>query len=356
MSKLFISAIVLFVATIFSGCLSDNKQLNSEASSSVNEVHVEVVKPQHRSYESYLEITGGLEANQEVKLHAMESGFIKSISKDIGSYVFVNEVIVELENPKLKEAYETANANHSLKKSIYERLKKIYDQTPDLTTIEEMEEAKAEYQSSKAILNTKKTSLDYLSVKAPFSGYITKRYVDKGALVQSALNDQGAQAIFELQDISKLRLVVDFPESDVELISKGQEVKVEFPELNSEPLIAHIDRLSNALDMSTKTMRVEIDIPNKTGLFKPGMYAKLRIALKDHGSLSVPLLAISGKKGNNHIYIVKDNIVSKMKVSLGLEDKEYIEVLNNDLNENDLVIIKGKEMVSEGLIVQTKLN
>ena len=132
--------------------------------------------------------------------------------------------------------------------------------------------------------------------------------------------------------------------------------QVEFPELNSEPLMAHIDRLANALDMSTKTMRVEIDIPNKTGLFKPGMYAKLRIALKDHGSLSVPLLAISGKKGNNYIYIVRDNIVSKMKVSLGLEDKEYIEVLNNDLNENDLVIIKGKEMVSEGLSVQTKLN
>jgi RND family efflux transporter MFP subunit len=219
-----------------------------------------------------------------------------------------------------------------------------------------MEEAKAEYQSSKAILNTKKTSLDYLSVKAPFSGYITKRYVDKGALVQSALNNQSAQAIFELQDISKLRLVVDFPESDVELISKGQEVQVEFPELNSEPLIAHVDRLANALDMSTKTMRVEIDIQNKTGLFKPGMYAKLRIALKDHGSLSVPLLSISGKKGDNYIYIVRSNIVSKMGVSLGLEDKEYIEVLNNDLNENDLVIIKGKEMVSEGINVQTKLN
>ena len=284
----------------------------------------------------------------------MESGFVKSITKDIGDYVSKGTVISSLENPNLTQSYETSKANYQLKKSLYDRIKKIYNSTPDLTTIEDLEEAKAEYESSKAIYDATDMRLEYLNVTAPFSGYITKRLVDKGSLVQSGLSNSEVQAIVEIQDISTIRLVVDYPESDIELIEKGNKVKVIVPELSNLDIDAKINRVANALNPETKTMRVEIDIPNKENILKPGMYAKVSMTLKDHGSLSVPILAISGKKGKNFIYIIKELSVEKMYISLGIEDKEYIEVINSALKQSDQVIVKGKEMVSEGIEVSVK--
>ena len=147
---------------------------------------------------------------------------------------------------------------------------------------------------------------------------------------------------------------MDYPESDIELIEKGNKVKVIVPELSNLEINAKINRVSNALNPDTKTMRVEIDLPNRNNILKPGMYAKVSLTLKDHASLSVPIMAISGKKGKNYIYIVKDQMVEKMYVSLGIEDKEFIEVINSSLKHTDQVIIKGKEMISVGLKVNVK--
>jgi len=336
-------------------CSSDqSKNIEINRGSELNKPLVEVVNPVKRNYSSQLEITGTMEANQTVLLHAMESGFVISITKDIGDFVSKGTIISSLENPNLTQSFETSKANFNFKKSLYDRIKNIYDETPDLTTIEDLEEAKAEYESAKAVYDANDMRLQYLNVKAPFSGYVTKRFVDKGSLVQSGLVNTKVQAIVEIQDISVIRLVVDYPESDIELIEKGNDVKVIVPELSNLEINGKINRVSNALNPETKTMRVEIDLSNRNNRLKPGMYAKVSLTLKEHGSLSVPIMAISGKKEKNYIYIVKNQVVQKMDVSLGIEDKEYIEVINRSLKHTDQVVIKGKEMISVGLKVNVK--
>jgi RND family efflux transporter MFP subunit len=350
--EFFIYGLMLLFMVSCSSDSSKNIDINKEAD--LNKPLVEVVSPVKRRYSSQLDITGTMEANQKVLLHSMESGFISSITKDIGDYVIKGTIISSLENPNLTQSFETSKANYNLKKSLYDRIKNIYDETPDLTTVEDLEEAKAEYESAKAVYDANNMRLHNLNVKAPFSGYITKRFVDKGALVQSGLTNTKVQAIVEIQDISVMRLVVDYPESDIELIEKGNEVKVIVPELSDYEVNGKINRVSNALNPDTKTMRVEIDLSNINNLLKPGMYAKVSLTLKEHGALSVPIMAISGKKGKNFIYIIKDLVVEKMNVSLGIEDKEYIEVINSELMHSDQVIVKGKEMISEGMKVNVK--
>lgn len=316
---------------------------------------VEVIQPSKRNFDAKLGITGRLEANQEVSIHAMGSGFLKSIRKDIGDYVKKGETIALLENPTLIEEEKLAQVELKLTQSVHNRLNGIYQKTPDLTTVVDVEKARAEYEAAQAKLSAIQTKLGFLKVTAPFSGVVTKRYVDKGALVQNGINNPSAAPLIDVMQISTLRLIIDFPESDISQVKKGTKLAVSFPELGSKTYDATVSRLAYALNPSTKTMRVEADLKNNGKELKPGMYAKVQVAMKSHeGAWSVPILAVLTEKKAHFVYEVRNKQVRKVPVRLGLEDKDYVEILGADFSGNEEIIIKGKELVSEGVGVKTK--
>ncbi len=317
---------------------------------------VEVVKPQKRSFVSEVLITGTARPNQIVILYAMESGYVKEITKDIGDNVRKGEIIAELENPEVVRQYEEMKAQTAAKKSIYERLKSTYEKTPALTPLQLVEDAQAEYLSVQAALNAARYRLSFLQVKAPFAGKITKRMVDIGALVQSGLTQTNPQGIVELQEISPIRLTIPLPESDIATINKGTEVTVTFPELPGEAFKAEVSRTADALDPASRTMQVEIDIDNPKELIKPGMYAKALIHISSRDEvLSLPVIAQVIWQNQPFVLVVKDNKVERIPVRIGLSNKDYFEVLNPDITGNSLVIVQGKGLVQPGDIVKPVL-
>jgi RND family efflux transporter MFP subunit len=343
--------ILIAVFSIFiSACgKKESAEKTALTTAQLNTPSVEVVHPKQRSFDSETHITGNLKANQMVELYAMESGFVTSIRKDIGDHVNAGEVIATLENPELHRKLEREKANMEVKKSVYERLKSIQDKTPDLTTLEQVEVAKAEFESMDAIVKATETQLGFLQVKAPFKGTITKRYIDKGAVLQSAITQSNPQAIVEIMDLKTLRLELDVPESDLISVSVGSELTVSFPELPGQEFTATISRASGALNPKTKTMAIEVDLKNDDSRLSPGMYAKVKMQLSSKADvLSLPFAALSTHKNEYFIYKVENDIVEKMPVRMGISNTKFFEVLNSDLSVTDQVIITGKGLVSDG--------
>lgn len=392
---------LLLLLTFFLSCQQkgeDSSKGTATAGLSTGNVPiVEVVNPEKRTFEANVVITGNLEAEQMVKLYAMEGGFVQTIHKDIGDKVEQGQTIAELSNPELIQqmrlaeaelmqakgdsikaaaSYASSQADSKYKKKKYDRLSRVYGDTPDLVTVDDMDKSEADWkvakassekaaadlsnagsaiQSAQAVVNALKIRVGMLNVRAPFTGYITKRYVDKGAMVTNALKNSNATPIVDLVDVSKLRLIVEYPESDLALIEKGTSVSVTFPEAPGKKYSASINRIAAALNPQSKTVRAEIDIEDNNGDLKPGMYGKVATQQKSRRtSLAVPTQAITAVKNQAFIFIIKNGVAKKIPVRLGLEDKFFIEVMSDELTEADKVVVQGKGLINDGTEVIAK--
>ena len=244
--------IVTIITTTFFmiSCGSDEQNNKSKEKDTENNKiqSVEVVNPQLRTFNSEVMIAGTAEPNQKIIIYAMESGYVKNIFKDIGDNVRKDELIAQLANPELIRNHEEIKVQVNAKKIIYDRLKSSYEKTPALTPLQIVDDAEAEYLKLNASLNALQERINFLQIKAPFKGKITKKIVDNGALVQSGLTEKTPQGIVEIQEIDPIRLTIPLPESDIAAIDIGMEVSVIFPELPGDPFNAKISRIAGALD------------------------------------------------------------------------------------------------------------
>ena len=344
---------------IFAGCgensgnnQNSGKQFQNE---SRNVPTVLVANPVKHQFNTSLQIAGTTKPNQEVKLYAMTNGFLKQLNVDIGDFVKEGRTLAVLENPELLSDKEKLEAELKGKKSIYDRLKNVYDKTPQLTTIAEVEKSEAEYEIIKAQLNATLLQLGYLNIKAPFPGVITNRFVDKGAVIQSGLNNSNAMPLFEIQDLNIIRLQVDIPETDAELIDKNIKVEITFPELPSAKYSAKVSRIAYGLNETTRTMKVEIDIQNRDLKIRSGMYAKVEIQSGGHKDvLSVPNEAIGNIKGQSFVYIVEEGKVKKVEVKIGIQDDKFTELLAANIKAGNKIVIRGKEFCFDGAVINMK--
>jgi len=346
---------IAVLAVLLSTLISCNNQEKETEQTATNDKiqKVEVVKPGQRSFTAEVLITGTARPNQIVTLYAMESGMLMQLRKDIGDKVRQGETIAVLENPELQQQQLKWQAETKAKKANFNRLNSVYEKTPALTNIQMVENAEAEYLSAKANLDAVNNRIGFLTIEAPFSGIITKRFVDKGAMIQSGLSEDNAQAIFEIQEIDPIRLTIPVPEADAVSIKEGMEVEVTLPELSGNSFMAKVSRISNALDPMSKTMQVEIDLENPDGRIISGMYAKALLQLNSRENiLSLPMIAKVSHKNEDYVLAVVDGKVKRLPVKIGLSNQDYFEVLNDEITAETPVIVQGKSLVKPGQIVE----
>lgn len=378
-------------------CGNTKKEDVSQQSETHNNPIVQVTNPQKHEFSGTLQLTGTAKPNETVKLFAMTSGFLTRLRADIGDFVKEGQTLAVLENPELqreKQRLEAlANEKRLLferlkntpdlsqtgadlkgKKAIYERLKSVFEKTPHLTSAADVERAQAEYESAKALLveETERAEaglhslqaqleavvqqIGYLTVKASFSGIVVNRFADRGAVLQSGLSHSGSMPLFELQSIQPIRLQMDVPETDAVLVAKGTKTDIVFPELPAGKFTAMVSRIAYGLDETTKTMRAEIDLPNRDLKIRAGMYAKIQIQRGGHReALAVPNEAVGNVKGQSFVWVVRDGRAKKIEVKTGVRDEKMTEILAADLIADDLVVVKGKELCSEDAVVETKM-
>lgn len=352
--KLNQTLILLPFIVLFASC-GNNKEKEETKTENRNVPTILVANPQTHQFNASLQISGTAKPNQSVKLFAMTNGMLREVNVDIGDFVRQGQTLATLDNPELIQQKAKAEADLNGKKSIYERLKSVYEKTPQLTTIAEVEKAQAEYESAKATVNALTAQVGFLNIQSPFAGVIVNRFFDKGATIQNGLNNSNAMPLFEIQDLQPIRLAIDIPETDAVLINKNTKAEITFPELPNGKYIATVSRIAYGLDETTKTMKVEIDLPNKDLKIRAGMYAKVEIQRSGHKDvLSVPNEAIGNVKGQSFVYVVNDGKVKKVEVKTGIRDEKFTELLNAEIKFTDKIVVQGKEFCSDGATVQTK--
>jgi membrane fusion protein, multidrug efflux system len=368
-SKFFISVALPIIVISFNACHSSNENKNKPAAVS-NLPLVLISQPKIRGFQNSIGLAGEAMANQEVKLFAMEDGYVKMWKYDIGDVVKRGEVLAILGNPEIMQEEEKAKAELEGDAAIYNRLESVYKKTPELVPLEQVDEAKAKYGSAVAALDAINSEIDYLTLRAPFDGIITNRYVDTGAVVQNGLNRPNTEPLFMIQDISIIRVNVSIPEINSAYITKGTSVNIVFQDLPNTTFNGKVSRIAFGLNEDTKTMLVQIDLQNKDHIIHPGMFANVtfNVSFSD-STLSVPNQAVGSYEQQTFIYKVIpidsgspnlnwENgvkcIVKKVNVQLGIHTADYSQVKYGGLKAGDRVIISGNGQCADGSQVIAK--
>lgn len=360
---------------------ADQMRISSDGSAEIP--HVVVQNPVRQTIYDKVLLPGDILPWGQATLFAKVSGYLEEILYDKGDWVQKGDVIAriavpELENElKIQEAelaqckadIERAQTEVTLREIIYNRLAKVQAESKDLVPEEHVDEAKGQLEVAKAELalvkrrgdvvltriEKTKTLLGYTTIKAPFSGVITNRWVDPGALIQVATTSQDkAASIVHIMDMNTLRVQVHVPEPDTPFIETGKKATLTVNELPGKIFDASVSRYSWALERNTRTMLVEIDVSNAEHILRPGMFAKAIIHLKAHEDvLTIPAESLITGSDKAYIYVADDNnTVRKVPVKTGIDDGIIVEILDG-LQESDKVIVAGKHLVTEGDTVIT---
>ena len=198
------------------------------------------------------------------------------------------------------------------------------------------------------------TMLEYARITAPLDGVVTKRMVERGALVQDATGNRG-MPLFVVERVDSLRIGVEIPEVDLAHVKPGAPLKVRPYARSDEMIDAQIARIAASLNPGTRTMRAEIDLPNSDGRLYPGMYAQVTIEVETQANaLTLPASTLLTEGRQVFVYTVNDDRVKRTPVRIGLDDGIHVEV-RDGLADDALVVTTGKSLVYDGTPVRPVL-
>jgi len=197
---------------------------------------------------------------------------------------------------------------------------------------------------------------DYARITAPYAGVITKRYADTGTMIQAGTSSTTqALPLVRLAEDDRLRLVIPVPESAVPRIQVGGAVDVHVGVLNRS-IDGHISRVAHEVDAATRTMHVEVDVPNPDRSLVPGMYAEVAIVLEHlDNALLAPVQAIDrSESGTTVLRIDAKNTLARVPVQVGLETPDAVEITSG-LQPGDLVVTGSRTQLRVGQQVDPRV-
>ena len=371
---------VVLWAGIPKGSKVDTESLIREGAGSET---VPVAKASREDLAKDISLYGELRPYQEIMVHAKVSGYVQSIRVDIGDHVHAGDPLAKLEIPELnddmnrasaalgksQEEVKRAEADYRDAHLAYQRLLEVAKSHPTLVAQQELDaskdkdaamegalgSARQNVQECRAELGRIQTMLGYATITAPFSGIITKRFADTGALIQAGTaSDTQAMPLVELAEDSQLRLDFPVPESAVPGIHPGVPVEITVNALH-ETLLGKISRYSGRVDVSTRKMETEVEVPNPDGRLAPGMYATVRLVLEQSkNALTVPLQAVTLGRKPTVVVLNGDHRLEQRKVTLGLQTANKVEI-RSGLADNELVLVGNRTGIQFGQKAMGKL-
>lgn len=198
------------------------------------------------------------------------------------------------------------------------------------------------------------TLQQFAQITAPFDGVVTRRMLDRGAFVQSAMSSR-TSSLFTIQRLDTMRIFVEVPEVDVPFVVAGQTAKVQPYGITGKTFDGTVARIASYLNPATRTMRAEIDLLNADGKLMHGMYAKVLLDIdKRLNALTIPAAALLTEGAEKFVFVVKDGHAARTPVKIGLDDGIRLEI-REGLADEDRVIVTGKGLVAHGAPVKAKL-
>lgn len=410
MRKLVISVGLALTALGLVGCGNAPQSQTSSPASAATPATPTVNATTVESHElnRQLRLPGELQPFQDVAIYAKVQGFVETITVDRGSLVKKGQLLARLRAPELdtqrREAEARVSAVQAQKveaaaristiraqrleaearlaadEATYKRLKAA-SATPGVVAGNDVEIAERTVESSRArvqaMLETERAAQaqvktldeseralresvrgaqnieDYLRITAPFDGVITERNAHPGSLALTS-----GMPMVRLQQVSRLRLVVSVPETEVANVGHGTNIKFTLPAFPGESFNGTIQRASRALDAKTRTMPVELDVANSAGKLAPGMFPEVMWpSVRPRPSLFVPPTAIATTTERSFVIRLRDGVAEwvdvKRGASMTVQGKDLLEVFG-ELSPGDVIAVRGTDELRAGTKVNVK--
>lgn len=283
-------------------------------------------------------------------LYAKVSGFVRSMPVDKGAAVAKGQVVAVVESPETDRDTQALQADAENKRRNADRSRSLG--RDGLLSPRDVEQAQADAEMADAKLASQATLKGYQVVRAPFSGVITQRFADPGAMVQNGGATSTAQPLVTLAQVDRLRVTVYLDGSVASQVKAGSLVEVRPVERLDLVRQVKVSRVAGALDPKTRTLLMEADLDNRDGAFLAGGFVQVGLKVKAAGRFAVPTEAVVLRDGKAQAAVIQpDGRVRFQALQLGEEDDQSIRVLSG-LQPGDKVVLNPPLGLKDGDRVQ----
>ena len=334
----------LFTRWSFGDVLAQRAEQNSI-------MHVLVTKPAPPAAtgpHTRLVLPGTLLGIHEAQIYSRVNGYVKQWLKDIGDTAKKGETLAILDIPEVNKQVEEATANFQLAKTAFERWKRL--RAEDAVSQQELDEKTALFRQTEAVLKRLRDLQSFGTVVAPFDGTVTRRNVNMGDLVNAG-NVGTAQSMFTMANVDKLHVYVYLPQDRVGQIKVGDEVLIRQNSAPDKPVKGRIARTAGAIDTATRSLQVDIEVPNEGRVLMPGAYIEATLNIAIGNQLIIPTNALIFGAGGPFVATVKDNKILKKKVSLGIDYGLQVEV-RSGLTADEDIVVNPLDSITDGQVVK----
>lgn len=322
---------------------------------------VTVIHPKLQASAEEVVLPGNIQAFVDAPIYARTNGYLKRWYCDIGSHVKSGQLLAEIESPEVdqqlqqaKEDLSTAEANLKLAEITAERYGALLKQDSiakqDVDTAVQNAAARASgVKSAQANVRRVEQMVAFEKVYAPFDGVVTARNTDVGQLISSGSSSTANRELFHVAAINKLRVFVNVPQTYSHVTTPGLKAELTLPELPGRRFPGTLVRTADAMDQNTRTLLVEVDVMNSTGLLLPGAFAEVHFKMKNRSSaLVIPTASLLFRSEGVRVPIVNaDNHASLVQVTLGRDFGSTVEVLSG-LSADTVVIADPPDSLVNG--------
>jgi membrane fusion protein, multidrug efflux system len=299
---------------------------------------------------SAIDIPASIHGYIETPVYAKVAGYMKTIRVDKGDRVRGGDVIAIIESPETDKAVSDALANYRLqlvtdRRDQYLLRNDVISQQDADTQRALMLQARATYQQQLALQR-------YEVVRSPFDGIVTARYVDPGTLIPQSTTPSSGNPIVAMATLMPLRIYAYVPQTLAPFVRDGDAAAVTVAEYTGRKFTGTVTRHPEALDQNTRTMLVEVDLPNHDKVLLPGMYANVRLNIySPAGGVVAPDDAVIYRDDKTYLPLVRGDRLHLAEVTLSHDDGYRAEV-TGDVQAGDLVAMNVGQAAREGELVQ----
>ncbi len=319
---------------------------------------VAVIHPKAEKPDREVVLPGSLQAYEESPIYARTNGYLLRWYKDIGSRVKQGELLAKIDTPEVDQellqsraARQQVAAQLELARTSDERWRNL--RQTDSVSQQEADQQSSIYQQSKANLAAADANVrrleqleSFKNVYAPFSGVLTRRNVDRGALINAGA---GGRELFNIANVDPLRVYVSVPQAYAQDIKIGMNAWVTLQEFPGQKFQGSVARTAEAIDMATRTLRTEVDVPNKERRLLPGSFGEVHFSVEsDANKVTVPINAmLFGTEGARVAVVEADGKVQLRPVFIGRDYGATLEILSG-LSPDEQLIVNPSDSLEDG--------
>jgi RND family efflux transporter MFP subunit len=325
---------------------------------------VAVIHPKLQPPGEELMLPATLQAYIESPIYARTNGYLMKWYRDIGSKVNKGELLADIDTPELDQelmqaraARDQANAQLQIAKTSADRWLAL--RKTDAVTQQETDERTSALQQGEAAVASATANVRRLEqlesfkhIYAPFSGVITKRNVDVGALINSG-NTGTNKELFDIASMNPLRVYIDAPQTYATDIHRGMPANIELAELPGQKFAGTVVRTADSIDPATRTLHTEVDVPNPNGKLLPGAFAQVHFAVSPRTPrITIPINALLFRpEGTMAAVVGPDKKVQLKKVAIGRDFGTAVEILGG-IEQGDSLILNPSDSLESGQQVE----